>query len=276
MKTTRLLRVGWQRAAGFTLIELLVVIAIIAILAALLLPALASAKLQGQQAKCINNLKQLVVAAQMYYDDNQTFVGAITNNPDYSQGDWMGTLISYYGNTTNLIICPTAPAKSTNPPAVNITGTADTAWYWGISTPPYSSSYGFNKWLESSQYYGENTNNFEKESNIARPAMTPEFVDSAWVNFYPESSDTPPTSLYDPINNPGTDPDGLTRICIARHWGKSPTAAPTRLFPGTTFLPGGIVVGFYDCHVELVKLQNLWTYYWNPNWVPRATPPPIL
>jgi prepilin-type N-terminal cleavage/methylation domain-containing protein len=64
---------------GFTLIELLVVIAIIAILAGLLLPALARAKIQSQKAKCVSNLKQLQLGAFMYKDDNNNYL--LPNSP---------------------------------------------------------------------------------------------------------------------------------------------------------------------------------------------------
>src|SRR5882724_11592540 len=203
-----------RRPTGFTLIELLVVIAIIAILAAMLLPALSAAKQKAQAIRCLNNAKQMTLAAAMYPGENGgkfiTDLDQEFSPPDTADtGAWMVNLIDYYSKATNTFVCPTTYKPNTAYTGGGNTYSGDAETPWASQLPRsgsayaskakwYFGSYGYNGWLFSDKQGDGGKNGFTlgngssgdggyfvKESKVTHSAETPIFYDQSWTDAWP-------------------------------------------------------------------------------------------
>jgi prepilin-type N-terminal cleavage/methylation domain-containing protein len=273
---------------AFTLVELVVVMTVIAILAAVLLPALASAKHHAKDVNCVSNIKQMTASGLMYMDETgQTIVQVETNDLD----SWVGSL-SPYGLTSNIVLCPATHIATQENPDADIIGSASLAWCnWPTGTiAPVNGSYSMNGWLFS---WDPNiasfstwvpppptvaVNNphfvFNKPTSVQRPAQTPLFNDAVVWNEWPMESDHAASDLS---QGQALNILGMPRCTIWRHGSKTATSYVRGWpLPYPFLLPNGaaINIGFDDGRAQMVKLNDLWSLYWHYNWKPSPTQPP--
>ena len=248
-----------SRRKGFTLIELLVVIAIIALLLAILMPALNYVRKQARSSACQSNLRQLGLAMSLYALDHDDRTMPFSHQPgEY----WFHQLAPYlseraYKNNPEehiegmmrVAFCPVT--KRQDLPDASYYGSAYRSWRFMGG----EGSYGLNLWLlPDDPIYAPAfpAENFFRKYSDAYSAV-PLLGDSVWVGSWPFSGDAVPDDISGESGYPGY-PHGegyfMGRFCVDRH-------------------KKAINIGFVDSRVERVFLEELWTQKWHQRFKPN-------
>ena len=251
-----------RRCRAFTLVELLVVIGIIAVLIAMLLPALKKAQTQARAVMCLSNLRQMHMAFTLYQQESKG--KSFYYRADYPTF-WMSQLLKFQGKNVKIRLCPETPDPSNG---------WGTVWkHWGPDMgngwmQDHVGSYCFNGWLyrlfpgQTSgvpiDYASWGPDHFfnlptHDTSNI------PVFADSTWVDAWPDMNDPPPA-------NPLT---GGTPV-----YGQ-PTGAPYMMHRVTMPRHGKMTqMVFLDGSAKRLYLKELWQLRWHAKFVPNMNPKP--